>query len=39
VNGYILAYGDFLLLGGRMADMLGRRRILVTGLLVFATSS
>jgi EmrB/QacA subfamily drug resistance transporter len=39
VNGYILTYGGFLLLGGRMADLLGRRRILVTGLLVFATSS
>jgi EmrB/QacA subfamily drug resistance transporter len=39
VNGYILTYGGFLLLGGRMADLLGRRRILVAGLLVFATSS
>jgi EmrB/QacA subfamily drug resistance transporter len=39
VNGYILAYGGFLLLGGRMADLLGRRFILVTGLLVFAGSS
>jgi EmrB/QacA subfamily drug resistance transporter len=39
VNGYILAYGGFLLLGGRMADLLGRRFMLVTGLLVFAGSS
>ena len=39
VNGYILTYGGFLLLGGRVADLLGRRRILVTGLLVFAGSS
>src|SRR5215510_8982146 len=39
VNGYILTYGGFLLLGGRMADLLGRRRILITGLIVFATSS
>jgi EmrB/QacA subfamily drug resistance transporter len=39
VNGYILTYGGFLLLGGRMADLLGRRRVLVTGLLVFAGSS
>jgi EmrB/QacA subfamily drug resistance transporter len=39
VNGYILAYGGFLLLGGRMADLLGRRFVLVTGLVVFATSS
>jgi EmrB/QacA subfamily drug resistance transporter len=39
VNGYILAYGGFLLLGGRMADLLGRRLVLVTGLVVFAGSS
>ncbi len=39
VNGYILTYGGFLLLGGRMADLLGRRRVLVTGLIVFAGSS
>jgi EmrB/QacA subfamily drug resistance transporter len=39
VNGYILTYGGFLLLGGRLADLLGRRRILVTGLLVFAGAS
>jgi EmrB/QacA subfamily drug resistance transporter len=39
VNGYILTYGGFLLLGGRVADLLGRRRVLVTGLVVFAASS
>jgi len=39
VNGYILTYGGFLLLGGRVADLLGRRRILVIGLVVFATAS
>src|SRR5919198_1479082 len=39
LNGYILTYGGFLLLGGRMADLLGRRGVLVTGLLVFAGSS
>jgi EmrB/QacA subfamily drug resistance transporter len=39
VNGYILTYGGFLLLGGRMADLLGRRSVLVTGLIVFAGSS
>src|SRR6266498_1865642 len=39
INGYILAYGGFLLLGGRMADLLGRRFILVTGLVVFAGAS
>src|SRR3954452_2773086 len=39
VNGYILSYGGFLLLGGRMADLLGRRLVLVTGLVVFAGAS
>src|SRR5919197_5557002 len=39
VNGYILTYGGFLLLGARMADLLGRRLVLVTGLVVFASSS
>src|SRR2546421_9058714 len=35
-SGYLLTYGGFLLLGGRLADLLGRRRVLVTGLVVFA---
>src|SRR5439155_23942153 len=39
VNGYILTYGGFLLLGGRVADLLGRRLVLVTGLIVFAGAS
>jgi EmrB/QacA subfamily drug resistance transporter len=39
IDGYILSYGGFLLLGGRAADLLGRRRMLVTGLIVFAGSS
>src|SRR5207248_10403732 len=39
VDGYILTYGGFLLLGGRAADLLGRRRMFVTGLVVFAGSS
>jgi EmrB/QacA subfamily drug resistance transporter len=38
-SGYLLTYGGFLLLGGRVADLLGRRRILVSGLVVFAFSS
>src|ERR1700751_581842 len=38
-SGYILTYGGFLLLGGRLADLLGRRRLLLTGLAVFAVSS
>ena len=38
-SGYILTYGGFLLLGGRLADLLGRRRTLIAGLGVFAVSS
>src|ERR1700750_1543488 len=38
-SGYILTYGGFLLLGGRLADLLGRRRMLLTGLAVFALAS
>jgi EmrB/QacA subfamily drug resistance transporter len=38
-SGYILTYGGFLLLGGRLGDLLGRRRMLLTGLAVFALSS
>jgi EmrB/QacA subfamily drug resistance transporter len=39
IDGYILSYGGFLLLGGRLADLLGRRLVLVTGLVIFAGSS
>jgi EmrB/QacA subfamily drug resistance transporter len=39
VTGYALTFGGFLLLGGRAADLLGRRRILMAGLAVFTTSS
>ena len=38
-SGYILTYGGLLLLGGRLGDVLGRRRMLLTGLTVFAASS
>lgn len=38
-SGYILTYGGFLLLGGRLGDLLGRRRMLLTGLTVFALTS
>lgn len=39
VGAYILAFGGFLLLGGRCADLFGRRLMLVTGLAVFALVS
>lgn len=39
VSAYILAFGGFLLLGGRCADLFGRRRVLVAGLAVFALVS
>jgi len=38
-SGYILTYGGCLLLGGRLSDLLGRRRMLLVGLAVFGTSS
>ncbi len=39
VSGYVLGYGSLLLLGGRTADLLGRRRVLLTALAVFAAAS
>jgi EmrB/QacA subfamily drug resistance transporter len=39
LSGYIVTYGGFLLLGGRLADLLGRRVILVTGTALFGISS
>ncbi|WP_194912332.1 MFS transporter [Catenulispora rubra] len=39
VSGYLITYGGFLLLGGRAADLLGRRRLLVAGTALFAASS
>src|SRR6478735_4310922 len=39
VNAYTLTFGGFLLLGGRLADLLGRRRLFIAGLIVFAAAS
>src|SRR3954466_14506311 len=39
VTAYALTFGGFLLLGGRAADLLGRRRILMLGLAVFTAAS
>jgi len=38
-SAYLLTYGGFLLLGGRAADLLGRRRLLVAGTSLFGISS
>src|SRR5881409_4009413 len=39
VSAYTLVFGGFLLLGGRAADLLGRRAVFMTGLVLFAVSS
>jgi EmrB/QacA subfamily drug resistance transporter len=39
VSGYVLGYGGFLLLGGRAADLLGRRRMFLISLAVFVVAS
>src|SRR3989442_920136 len=39
VNAYVIAFGGFLLLGGRAADLLGRRRVFMAGLMVVAVAS
>jgi EmrB/QacA subfamily drug resistance transporter len=39
LTAYAITFGGFLLLGGRMADLLGRRRIFVVGLILFTLAS
>jgi EmrB/QacA subfamily drug resistance transporter len=39
ISAYALLFGGFLLLGGRVADLLGRRRLFVVGLVVFSAAS
>jgi EmrB/QacA subfamily drug resistance transporter len=39
VNAYTVTFAGFLLLGGRAADLLGRRRVFVAGLILFAAAS
>jgi EmrB/QacA subfamily drug resistance transporter len=39
VNGYTLIFGGFLMLGGRAADLLGRKRLFVAGVILFTAAS
>jgi EmrB/QacA subfamily drug resistance transporter len=39
VNAYTLTFGGFLLLGGRLADLMGRRRMFMVGLVIFSLAS
>jgi EmrB/QacA subfamily drug resistance transporter len=39
LSGYLLTYGGFMLLGGRASDLIGRRRVLVTGTTLFGLAS
>ncbi|MFE2871060.1 MFS transporter [Embleya sp. NPDC059259] len=38
-SGYLITYGGLMLLGGRAADLIGRRRVLIAGTVVFAVAS
>src|SRR6187399_2238674 len=39
ISAYALLFGGFLLLGGRAADLLGRRRVFLVGIVVFSLAS
>ena len=39
VNAYMIAFGGLLLLAGRLGDLIGRRRVFLTGLVVFTVAS
>ena len=39
VTGYTLTFGGFLLLGGKLADRLGRRKVFIAGAVLFALAS
>src|SRR3954467_11062982 len=39
ISAYAIMFGGILLLGGRLADLLGRRRLFIAGLVLFSVSS
>ena len=39
ISAYALVFGGFLLLGGRMSDLIGRRRMFMAGLIIFTAAS
>lgn len=39
INAYLLTFGGFLLLGGRLGDLYGRRRLFVSGIIIFTAAS
>jgi EmrB/QacA subfamily drug resistance transporter len=39
VNAYLISYGSFLLLAGRLGDLIGRKRVFLSGLLIFTAAS
>src|SRR5947208_16954532 len=39
VNAFLVTFGSFLLLAGRLGDLLGRKRVFLAGLVLFTTAS
>src|SRR5271166_914781 len=39
INGYLITFGGFLLLAGRMGDLIGRKRVFLAGLVLFTAAS
>src|SRR6202035_971547 len=39
INGYLVTFGGFLLLAGRMGDLVGRKKVFLTGLILFTAAS
>src|SRR5258708_6270371 len=39
IDAYMIAFGSFLLLAGRLGDLMGRKRVFLAGLVIFTTAS